>query len=203
MPLALRLACDWTLRLAWCPVRPPTCGGIGVDSEAKDVQGDGMMNPVSRREGVELIKTWGYLFDVHASPSVIYDYTAGEAFCIIFGETRFCGLAGLGEHHPLKEPFTEENHLYYDYQMESLGHETVMTTRMVWDTRRRTGQGGLEHLIADLRHRWTFVRLPDDGRAVFLTHELLSLAYRPGYVPSEVDKDNLHLDAGRVAYRRD
>jgi len=158
------------------------------------------MNTVSRFEGIELIKKWGQLFDVHASPLVISRYTSGEDFEIQFGDTVLRGLPGLETHHPLKEQFYDECHLYYDYQVESVGPPLIMSTHMVWDTWRRKSNGEGEHLIADLRHRWTFVRQPEDGRPVFRKHELLSLNYRPGATPSESDTENLHIDPQRVGY---
>jgi len=160
------------------------------------------MQPVSRYDAVELIKKWGQMFDVHASPRLIYEHTIGEAFVIKFGDTEFRGLSGLEEHHPLKEQFFDENHLYYNHQVESEGPPMVMTTFMVWDTYRRRTDGSGEHLIADLHHRWTFTRT-SAGRPVFLTHELLSLAYRDGYAPSEQDPNNLHIDPNRVGFGKD
>lgn len=159
------------------------------------------MNDLSHYDGVELIKRWAVLFDAHASPKVVYEYTSGEDFLIKFGEVELRGLKGLEEHHPLKEQFFEENHLYYNYQVESAGPPLVMTTQMVWDTRRRRSDGSGEHLIADLNHRWTFIRRPSDGRAVFKTHELISLNYRSGFAPSETDSQNLHIDPKRVGFK--
>lgn len=155
---------------------------------------------ISRYDGIALIQQWAVLFDAHASPLTIYGYTSGEDFVIKFGEIELRGLAGLEEHHPLKEQFFDEHHLYYDYQVLSAGPPLVMTTRMVWDTQRRRSDGGAEHLIADLRHRWSFIRRPDDGRTVFQRHELLSLSYRDGYAPSESDPGKLHIDPARVSF---
>jgi hypothetical protein len=155
---------------------------------------------ISHYDGIALIKQWAVLFDAHASPLIIYGYTSGEDFLIKFGDTELRGLKGLEEHHSLKDQFFDENHLYYDFQVEPAGHLLVMTTRMVWDTQRRRSDGAGEHLISDLRHRWTFIRRPADGRTVFHRHELLSLAYRTGYAPSESDPDNLHIDPKRVSY---
>ncbi|WP_462322990.1 hypothetical protein [Halochromatium sp.] len=157
---------------------------------------------ISHYDGIALIKRWAELFDVHASPSIIYGYTSGEDFLIKFGDTELRGLEGLNAHHPLKEQFFDEHHLYYDFQVESAGPPLVMTTRMVWDTHRRRSDGSAEHLIADLHHRWTFIRRPADGRVVFQRHELLSLAYRDGAAPSESDPNNLHIDPRRVAFAR-
>jgi hypothetical protein len=157
---------------------------------------------ISHYDGVALIKQWAALFDAHASPLIVYGYTSGEDFVIRFGETELRGLQGLEAHHPLKEQFFDEHHLYYDFQVASAGPPLVMTTRMVWDTQRRRSDGGAEHLIADLHHRWTFIRRPADGRTVFHRHELLSLAYRDGYAPSESDSSNLHLDPERVEFAR-
>jgi len=150
-------------------------------------------------EARELIRHWARLFDAHASPRLIYDIVAGEDFVIRFGNTELRGLAGLEEHHPMKEMFFDEAHLYYDFQVEHSGPPLALTTQMVWDTKRRMGGDGHEHLIADLRHRWTFTRNPA-GLPVFLEHELLSLNYRPGYAPSESSADNLHIDPARVGF---
>lgn len=158
------------------------------------------MDPIDLEDGIALIKRWAVLFDAHASPRTVYEITSGETFEIRFKETVFQGLAGLEEHHPLKEQFFGESHLYYNYQVEEPGPPLVLTTDMVWDTQRRRSDGSGEHLIADLRHRWTIGRRPEDGRTVFFRHELLSLAYRPGYAPSESDPGNLHIDPERVGF---
>jgi len=160
------------------------------------------MDSISPYDGIELIKRWAVLFDCHASPRTIFEFTSGEDFLIKFGTTQLRGLSGLEEHHPLKEQFFDENHLYYNYQVESAGPPLVMTTQMVWDTYRRKSDGNGEHLIADLRHRWTFIRRPSDGRTVFHQHELLSLDYRSGFAPTETDSSNLHIDPARVGYGR-
>lgn len=157
------------------------------------------MQAVNTFEARELIRHWAALFDAHASPRIVYDFVAGEDFSIRFGDKVMRGLAGLEEHHPMKEMFFDEQHLYYDFQVEETGPPLVMTTQMVWDTKRRTGDGGFEHLIGDLRHRWTFTRNVK-SRPVFLTHELISLNYRPGYAPSETDAENLHIDPERVGF---
>jgi hypothetical protein len=159
------------------------------------------MHDVSFYEAVELTRKWAQLFDAHASPKIIYELTSGEDFAIVFGETRFAGLAGLEEHHLLKDPFFNESHLYYNHTVESDAPHLVITSQMIWETWRRKADGGAEHLIADLRHRWTFTRHPSDGRPLFQRHELLSMDYRPGFAPSETDSANLHLDPDRVGIR--
>lgn len=157
------------------------------------------MNNVTLFEARELIRRWAALFDAHASPRLIYDYVAGEDFVIRFGETELRGLAGLEAHHPMKEMFFDEQHLYYDFQVVSEGPPLVMNTQMVWDTKRRLAKGGYEPLIADLRHQWAFTRNAV-GQPVFLTHELISLDYRAGYTPTETDGENLHINPDRVGF---
>jgi hypothetical protein len=158
------------------------------------------MKPLCHYDGIDLIKKWAVLFDAHASPLIIYGHTSGEDFLIKFGGTELRGLQGLEEHHHLKEQFFDESHLYYNFEVESEGPPLMMTSQMVWDTNRRCGDGGSEHLIADLKHRWTFIRRPSDGRAVFHHHELLLLDYRDGFAPSEQDASNLHIDPDRVGF---
>ena len=155
------------------------------------------MVPVSRYEAVELIKKWGVLFDLHASPEAVFSHTIGDDFVIAFEDIEMVGIAGLREHDETKEQFYDELHFYYDHDIEHEGDPLVLTTRMIWDTWRRRSDGHGEHLIADLRHRWTLTRRAD-GRPVFQRHELLSLDYRDGYGPSESDSENLHIDKDRV-----
>ncbi len=159
------------------------------------------MHAVSFYEAVEMTKKWSQLFDAHASPEIIYGFTSGEDFAIVFGETQMIGLAGLQAHHLLKEPFYNESHLYYNHTIESDGPPLVITSQMIWETWRKKADGSGEHLIADLRHRWSFTRHPREGRPLFQRHELLSMDYRPGFAPSESDSENLHLDPDRVGYK--
>lgn len=157
------------------------------------------MDSVSLFEARELIRHWARLFDAHAAPRLVYDIVAGEDFTIRFGDTVMRGLAGLEEHHLMKAPFFDEQHLYYDFQVEFGGPPLVLTTQMVWECKRRLPDGGFDALLADLRHRWIFTRNPH-WQPVFLTHELISLNYRPGYAPSENEANNLHLDSERVGF---
>lgn len=157
---------------------------------------------IGHYDGIALIKQWAMLFDAHAAPLTIYDYTSGDDFVMRFEQTEFRGLPGLEAHHLLKSQFFDESHLYYDFQVVSAGPPLVMTTRMVWDTQRRCSDGHAEHLIADIGHRWTFIRRLSDGRTVFQQHELLSLSYRNGASPSEADAENLHIDPARVDFNK-
>ncbi len=159
-----------------------------------------MEQAVTEFEGRELIRRWADLFDHHAAPETVVGFTSGDDFEIRFKETVLTGLAGLREHDGLKAQFFDEQHLYYNFQVESTGPPLVMTSEMVWDTWRRRSDGGGEHLIADLRHRWTFVRSAETGRPVFRRHELIEMNYRPDYSPSESDGAKLHIDSKRVGY---
>jgi hypothetical protein len=119
---------------------------------------------------------------------------------IKFGDLELVGLPGLTDHQHLKEAFFGERHLYYDFQVESDGPPLIMTTQMIWDALRRTSSGATEHLIADVRHRWTFVRESGTRRPLMQRHELLEMNYRPGFGPSESDPTDLHLDPARVGF---
>jgi hypothetical protein len=158
-----------------------------------------VMSAVSAYEGSELIGRWAELMDAHASAQIIADCTSAD-FMIKFGDTEMVGLRGLGEHQRLKDDYFDEHHLYYNYQVESAGPPLVMTTQMIWDSFRHTTGGSAEHLIADLRHKWTFVRQPGTGRPLFQRHELVEMNYRPGFAPSESDSSKLHIDSSRVGF---
>ncbi len=157
------------------------------------------MDAVSRFEGMGLVRKWAALFDAHAAPEIVFGLTSGEDFEIRSGDMVLVGLAGLREHDGLKAQFFNEGHYYYNFQVEAAGPPLVMTTEMVWETWRRRSGGGSEHLIADVRHRWTFGRLPV-GEPVFRQHELISLNYRDGFAPSETDAGTLHIDPSRVGF---
>ena len=139
--------------------------------------------------------------DAHASAQIVAQCTSDE-FMIQFGETKLVGLPGLREHQRLKDDYFNENHLYYNFQVAS-DEPLVMTTQMIWDTYRHTSHGSSEHLIADLRHRWTFVRHPESRRPLFQLHELVEMNYRPGFSPSESDPAKLHIDSSRVGFGGD
>ncbi len=160
------------------------------------------MNAVSRFEGIELIRLWAAFFDAHAAPEIVYGHTSGEDFEICSGAMKLVGLPGLREHDGLKSQFFDEGHYYYNFQVESDGPPLVMTSEMVWDTFRRRSDGGAEHLLADVRHRWTFVRSPETGEPVFRRHDLISLNYRDGFSPTETDSGTLHIDPERVGFGR-
>ncbi len=157
------------------------------------------MEAVSRFEGVGLVRKWAASFDAHAAPETVFGLTSGDDFEIRFGDMVLAGLAGLREHDRLKAQFFDEGHHYYNFQVEAAGPPLVMTTEMVWDTWRRRSDGGAEHLIADVRHRWTFER-SGAGEPVFRRHELISLNYRDGFAPSEADAGALHIDPSRVGF---
>ena len=158
-----------------------------------------MTELVSFNEAKNLIQKWAQLFDAHASPEIIYDYTAGEAFTIQFKDTIFKGLAGLKEHDKLKAVFFDERHFYYNFQITSTDPPFTIETQMVWEAQRKVSDGtSPEHLIADLRHRWKFIRRKSDSEPVFLQHELLELNYRQGFAPLSPDENRLHTDPSRV-----
>jgi len=157
------------------------------------------MSRISAYEGAELIGRWADLMDNHAAGAAIARYTSPD-FRIVFGDIELVGLAGLNEHQRLKDDYFDERHLYYDFQVESAGPPLVMTTQMVWDSYRHASGGAIEHLIADVNHRWTFVREPETGRPLMQRHELLQLNYRPGFAPSESDPAKFHIDSSRVGF---
>ena len=162
-----------------------------------------MKEKVSLFEGKSLIGRWADFFDAHAAPEIVLGITAREKFTIRFHDTVLTGLDGLKEHDRLKSVFYDEQHLYYNFQIEESTPHLVLQTQMVWDTRRRTeGNGSDDHLISDLRHRWTFTYLSDTGEPVILTHELLELSYRDGFSPSTADTGRLHTDPSRVKMGR-
>lgn len=142
--------------------------------------------PLSEEEVRNVILKWGRLFDEHAPIADFLPLVAEEGFEIRFRDQVWRGLQGLEEHKEVKRQFFDEKHIYQSIEVTLLEDRAEVAEVMIWEASHwQAPAPRSERIIGTFHHDWVFIRSPRTGLPVILTHEAVSVEWKPGFAPGD------------------
>ena len=142
--------------------------------------------PLTEEEVRNVILKWGRILNEHGPIADYLPIVAEEGFEIRFRDQVWRGISGLEAHKEVKRQFFDEEHNYQSITVTLLGDRAEVKDVMVWEASHwQDPAPRSERIIGTFNHAWIFIRSPRTGLPVILTHEAVSVEWKPGFAPGD------------------